>query len=237
MNFKQFIIEKHLSHIDYDVVRTDDGKFKINFSLKDEDDADLKKHVAAHAAMEMNRSLATSTYDTPEEAEDAAQKALNVNRNNNMGYVEDETVEEEAPTNSVGGGENIAGINPPAGPGPLTSRNLRGVAFGYTPEQIADRHGVDLNKIMKQIEMGIEVEKEHTDNANTAMKIAMDHVFEDPRYYSKLARMEGKSNKKNDVDIGNDTKFIGMSDPLSKYRVPTFQTRRTTTNKPGEERI
>ena len=142
---------------------------------------------------------------------------------------------EEAPVNSVGAGENIAGINPPAGPGALTSRNLRGVAAGKTPEDIANHHGVSLKKIQKQLEMGSRVEREHTDNAATAMKIAMDHVMEDPNYYTKLARMEGT--KKESYSIGNDTRFNPRGDRLAKYRVTTFETRRQTTNRPGDERI
>ena len=34
--------------------------------------------------------------------------------------------------------------------------------------------------------MGIEVEKEHTDNPKIALKIALDHLKEDPKYYTKL---------------------------------------------------
>lgn len=38
----------------------------------------------------------------------------------------------------------------------------------------------------EQLKMGIEIEKEHTDDDALASKIAMDHLKEDPMYYSKL---------------------------------------------------
>ena len=43
--------------------------------------------------------------------------------------------------------------------------------------------GVD----QKQFDMGIKVEKEHTDDEFTAAKIAGDHLGEDPEYYTKLS--------------------------------------------------
>jgi hypothetical protein len=42
--------------------------------------------------------------------------------------------------------------------------------------------------LLHQIKKGIEVEKEHTDDPKMALKIAMDHIKEDPKYYDKLAK-------------------------------------------------
>lgn len=41
-----------------------------------------------------------------------------------------------------------------------------------------------INKV--QLRMGLNVEKEHTRNPKIAKKIAIDHLLEDARYYSKL---------------------------------------------------
>ena len=41
-----------------------------------------------------------------------------------------------------------------------------------------------------QLNMGIEIEKEHTDDPAEAKKIAKDHLKEDPKYYTKLKKME-----------------------------------------------
>lgn len=44
----------------------------------------------------------------------------------------------------------------------------------------------------RQLRRGAEVEREHVGgNTSLAMRIAADHLVEDPRYYEKLARMEG----------------------------------------------
>lgn len=43
-----------------------------------------------------------------------------------------------------------------------------------------------------QLKAGIKVEMEHTDDPRLAREIAMDHLSEDPAYYQKLSRMEGK---------------------------------------------
>jgi hypothetical protein len=41
----------------------------------------------------------------------------------------------------------------------------------------------------EELKKGIEVEKEHTDDHRIAMKIALDHLDEDPKYYTKLATL------------------------------------------------
>jgi hypothetical protein len=232
MSFRKYLIETHLKMVDYRVVPNQDGSFSVHFTMKNGSDKEIRKHSAAHAAMHMNQMLHGQSFDSVEQAQQAAAAALDTQRGGGEGDYHDD-MKEEAPTNSVGGGENIAGINPPAGPGPLTKRDLQGVAAGKTPQDIAKHHKVPLVKIIKQLEKGVKVEQEHTDNAETALTIAMDHVYEDPSYYSKLARME----KKESYDIGNDTTFNKKGDRLAKYRVAMLQTRRTTGNEKPEERI
>ena len=41
----------------------------------------------------------------------------------------------------------------------------------------------------EELKKGIEVEKEHTDDPKIALKIALDHLNEDPKYYTKLATL------------------------------------------------
>lgn len=43
-----------------------------------------------------------------------------------------------------------------------------------------------------ELKKGAKVEKEHTDDITLATKIAKDHLWEDPNYYKKLAKMETK---------------------------------------------
>lgn len=47
-------------------------------------------------------------------------------------------------------------------------------------------------KLKKQLKMGMSTEKEHTKDTNKAREIAMDHLYEDPSYYSKLKKMEAQ---------------------------------------------
>ena len=49
----------------------------------------------------------------------------------------------------------------------------------------------------EQLNMGIEVEREHTDDPELAKEIAKDHLAEFPDYYTKLKKMEteGKAKK------------------------------------------
>lgn len=42
----------------------------------------------------------------------------------------------------------------------------------------------------KELEMGIKVEREHTDDPKLAEEIARDHLVELPDYYSRLLKME-----------------------------------------------
>ena len=41
-----------------------------------------------------------------------------------------------------------------------------------------------------QLEMGIQIEMEHTNDRTIAKRIALDHLAENPRYYTYLKRME-----------------------------------------------
>jgi hypothetical protein len=49
-----------------------------------------------------------------------------------------------------------------------------------------------INFLKKELRKGAAVEKEHTDSIKIAKKIAKDHLWEDPHYYTKLAKMETK---------------------------------------------
>lgn len=60
----------------------------------------------------------------------------------------------------------------------------------YSPEQLAKKHGVSLDQIMRELEMGIEIELEHTKNPEMSREIALDHLLEMPDYYTRLKKME-----------------------------------------------
>jgi hypothetical protein len=65
------------------------------------------------------------------------------------------------------------------------------LAKGMTLEDIALKHNVDISELEKELAKGSSVELEHEDKKDpnakeNAKDTAMDHLFEDPKYYSKL---------------------------------------------------
>lgn len=75
-----------------------------------------------------------------------------------------------------------------------------GLADNKTLIQIAKKHDAKsyyhiddmVKSLKKQLDMGMKVEMEHTDDKEKAKEIAMDHLWEDPNYYSKLKKIEAK---------------------------------------------
>jgi hypothetical protein len=62
------------------------------------------------------------------------------------------------------------------------------MSAGMDVEDIAKKHKVSVSTVKKQIKMGQKVEKEHGVNIKKAKKIAMDHLAENPKYYTKLKK-------------------------------------------------
>jgi len=59
-----------------------------------------------------------------------------------------------------------------------------GEADNMSPEDLAKKHNVDIETIKKEIHIGTQIEKEHTDNDDIAKEIAMDHIVEIDDYYT-----------------------------------------------------
>lgn len=55
-------------------------------------------------------------------------------------------------------------------------------------ERLAKKHKVSFDTLNKEFEKGIKVEKEHMKNIKETKKIALDHLSEDPKYYTKLKK-------------------------------------------------
>jgi hypothetical protein len=72
-----------------------------------------------------------------------------------------------------------------------------GLAKGKSIEDIAKKHDpkgyYDIEQsvasLKKELAKGIKVEMEHTSDKKQAAKIAMDHLYEDPKYYTKLSKI------------------------------------------------
>ena len=70
----------------------------------------------------------------------------------------------------------------------------------------------------KELKKGIAVEKEHTTDLKTATRIALNHLGEDPKYYTKLIKAKLEEEQNNKVDD-----FIKFAiDTLELQQVPTI---------------
>lgn len=83
-----------------------------------------------------------------------------------------------------------------------------------TAETIAQKHGVSVSQIERQIQKGIDVEKEHTNSEQEAHEIARDHLDEFPDYYDRLEKMEKKA--KEDVSEATKTRTRIRSKKVTK---------------------
>ena len=65
-----------------------------------------------------------------------------------------------------------------------------GLAKGLTLNDIAEKHGISIDILVAEFKKGISVEMEHTTDKEIAKEIALDHLFEDPKYYTKISTIE-----------------------------------------------
>lgn len=70
----------------------------------------------------------------------------------------------------------------------LYEKILNGLAKGMTLQDISAKHKINLEDLQKELAKGIEVETEHTKDKEIAKEIAMDHLVEDPKYYTKISK-------------------------------------------------
>lgn len=67
-----------------------------------------------------------------------------------------------------------------------------------------------------ELAMGIEVEKEHSDDEAAAERIALDHLAEIPDYYTRLKKMEKGAGIKEEADIKGAVKNLNMGIPFDE---------------------
>ena len=95
-----------------------------------------------------------------------------------------------------------------------------GLSASMSLRDIAKKHNVDIELIKSELKKGIKVEKEHTADIKIAKEIAMDHLVEDPKYYTKLAGIESSNVKKEYTMMGSHIKKPaprqGLGDELNE---------------------
>jgi len=65
-----------------------------------------------------------------------------------------------------------------------------GLAKGMTLNDIAKHHNISPQTLKNEFIKGYAIEREHTTDVDIAKEIALDHLYEDPNYYSKLSKIE-----------------------------------------------
>lgn len=70
-----------------------------------------------------------------------------------------------------------------------------GLADKDSVDSIAKKHDVSVDHIQSQLKMGVKVEREHTNSDSVAREIALDHLFEDPNYYTELKKIHQESSQ------------------------------------------
>ena len=66
-------------------------------------------------------------------------------------------------------------------------------------DKIAKKHKVSVESLEKQLKKGTKIEMEHTTDRGEAETIALHHLEEIPDYYSRLVKMEGEAEVKEDL--------------------------------------
>jgi hypothetical protein len=91
-----------------------------------------------------------------------------------------------------------------------------------SPEELAKKHGVSIEEIKKQLEIGTKVEFEHTTSKSSARITALQHLDEKPDYYTKLKKMETQkeSNTVRDANGNVYAEFIDIikSGPIKESK-------------------
>jgi len=74
---------------------------------------------------------------------------------------------------------------------PINEDEIKGgKADGMDIEEVAEMHGMSVDDMYDEFSKGVQHEMEHTSEPRVAIEIALDHLYEDPEYYTKLEGME-----------------------------------------------
>lgn len=96
-----------------------------------------------------------------------------------------------------------------------------------------------------ELQIGMRVEREHTPDLDKRIKIALDHLSEDPRYYTKLnmaglddSKIEKPNKKRTDLPTEVDKKMSNMIDKANQMVSPKNITKdKASANKAHKETV
>jgi len=103
--------------------------------------------------------------------------------------------------------------------------------------QLSAKHNVPITHLIAQLKQGIKVEKEHTTYGQTAREIALDHLAEDPNYYTKLKKAELEEDKYDELPekVYHVTPAVNLDNILMQGLIPQTgdRTRKIEGEKPA----
>lgn len=113
-------------------------------------------------------------------------------------------------------------------------------AFGKKSLTTGHKINSILGILKSELKKGIEIEKEHTNDENKAKEIAMDHLVEDPHYYSKLKKIESNEQIiRKAIKKGLADKLVGtqkLNTPIGKlYSLDKVETKENVGNSAKRE--
>lgn len=92
-----------------------------------------------------------------------------------------------------------------------------------TVKELADKFGIDAKEIMRELVLGIKTELEHTSDPKIAREIALDHMREDPKYYSAMHHKQMQPDepgyKHTQLSAPQNTLVIDKSDDFDFYKL------------------
>jgi oligoribonuclease (3'-5' exoribonuclease) len=101
-------------------------------------------------------------------------------------------------------------IKKTGGNGIITAKEEVELKSAPSLEDSAKKHNVDVETLKKQLEKGIEIEKEHTKDEKVAEKIALAHIDERPDYYIQIDKLEKKPIEKVEEACWTGYKKVGL---------------------------
>ena len=98
--------------------------------------------------------------------------------------------------------------------------SLMDVAKKHTKDKFAKTQSKEriekmYDHLRSQLNKGVKVEMEHSEDPQVAKEIAMDHLFEDPNYYNKLSKIHKEGEKV-------EAKEATTSGSVGSYETPAF---------------
>lgn len=101
-----------------------------------------------------------------------------------------------------------------------------GLTDNKTLLDIAEKYNIEVDDLIPQFRKGIKVEKEHTSDPEIAEEIAMDHLWEDPKYYDKLEKIETNESLNTPKFTSDFKKYISYINELVNYVCEDLQIER-----------